>query len=120
MEEWTLSWARLTPIEEASSLNDNIPGVYRLSFRHDDGNYYVFYIGQAEDIKQRLLQHQSSSEANPGIKAYLISKQCFFRYAKITQSHVRDAIERQAYKYYQPRCNETLPQGRDDIKGNLT
>ena len=120
MEEWTLSWTRLTPIEEASSLADGIAGVYRLSFKHEDGNFYVFYVGQAEDIKQRLLQHQSPSESNPGIRAYLNSKQCFFRYAQITQGDIRGAIERQAYKYYQPKCNETLPQGRDDIKGNLT
>lgn len=120
MEEWKLVWIRLTPINEASSLPEGIAGAYRLSYKHEDGNYYVFYVGQAQDIRERLLQHQGPSETNPGIKAYLSSKQCFFRYATIAEGYVRDAIEKQAYKYYQPECNETMPQGRDDVKGNLS
>jgi len=120
MEEWTLTWTRLTPIGEASGLSNGIPGVYRLSYRHEDGNFYVFYVGQAKDIRERLLQHQSSAETNPRIKAYISSKACYFRFAQITQGYVRDAIERQAYKYYQPECNTTIPQGSDDVKGNLT
>ncbi len=120
MEEWTLIWTRLTSIEDASSLNSDIPGVYRLSYRHEDGNFYVFYVGQSEDIRERLLQHQDPAETNPGIKAYISSKKCYFRYARITQAHVRNGIERQVYKYYHPECNTAIPPGEDDIKGNLT
>lgn len=119
MEEWTLNWTRLTPIEDASSMPNNLSGVYRLSYKHEDGNYYVFYVGQAEDIKTRLSQHKGSSETNPRLKAYLDTKKCFFKYAQITNKDVRNAIEKQAYKYYQPEANASMPQGRDDIKGNL-
>ncbi len=120
MEKWTLKWTGLTPIEEISSLDDGITGVYRLSYKHDEDNYYVFYVGQSEDIKHRLLEHKSSDETNVCIKNYISTKQCFFRYATITRAHVRNAIEKQAFKYYQPTCNENEPTGRDDVAGNLS
>ena len=120
MENWTLTWTKLTSIKDTSNLSHGIPGVYRLSYLDENGSYYVFYVGQATDIKKRLLEHQSDSETNVRIKNYLSSKKCFFRYAKITQDYVRNAVERQTYKYYQPSCNDKEPEGRDDIQGNLT
>ena len=120
MENWTLTWTKLTSIDNASSIRQDVPGVYRLSYLDEDGSYYVFYVGQTIDIKKRLLEHQEDSETNVCIKNYLGSKKCFFRYAQITQDYVRNAIERQIYKYYQPTCNDKEPEGRDDIQGSLT
>lgn len=122
MENWTLTWTKLTGLKETfvKALADNLPGVYRLSYEAEDGNYYVFYIGKAEDIKKRLLEHLSSGEKNVCIRNYLSTKNCFFRYAKITKSYIRDAAERQMYKQYEPSCNENEPEGRDDVKVNLT
>lgn len=122
MENWTLTWTKLTPLSEtfAKELADNLAGVYRFSYKADDGNYYIFYVGQAEDIKKRLLEHISLTEKNICIKNYLATKGCFFRYAKITQDYIRDVTEKQLYKQYQPTCNEKEPEGRDDVKVNLT
>jgi len=36
------------------------------------------------------------------------------------KSYIRDAAERQMYKQYEPSCNEKEPDGRDDVKVNLT
>lgn len=121
METWTLTWSTLTPISEEAvrALPDNIPGVYRLSYLREDGKYYVFYVGQARDIKKRLLEHLSPEEQNVSIKNYL-AKGSAFRYTQITQEDIRSAIEKQAYRYYQPSCNQVEPAGREDIKGNLT
>ena len=122
MENWTLTWTKLTSLDNPSidTLPDSLPGVYRLSYKAEDDNYYVFYIGKAEDIKIRLLQHLSSSETNVCIKNYIGTKDCFFRYAKITKSYIRDAAEKQMYKQYEPTCNDKEPEGRDDVKVNLT
>lgn len=122
MENWILTWTKLTSLDEKSveTLPNDLAGVYRLSYKADDGSYYVFYVGKAENIKVRLLQHLSSSEDNVCIKNYLDTKNCFFRYAKITKSYIRDAIERQMYKHFEPVCNDKEPQGRDDVKANLT
>ena len=119
MENWKLEWTKLTSVDEVSGLKDSISGVYRLSYLHDNGNYYVFYVGQSEDIKSRLLKHMGNDELNARLKVFLKSQKCFFRYAKITQEYVRSAVERQAYKYYQPECNQVEPSGKDDVKGNL-
>lgn len=122
MENWKLIWTKLTAASEtaARAIGDNLAGVYRLSYLADDGSYYIFYVGQSEDIKKRLLEHLSSNEKNVCIKNYLTTKKCFFRYAKITKAYIRDAAERQMYKQYEPSCNEKEPDGRDDVKVNLT
>ena len=122
MENWTLTWTKLTELSDSSAkeLADNLPGVYRFSYKAEDGNYYVFYVGKAEDVKKRLLEHLSSSEQNVCVKNYLATKECFFRYAKITKSYIKDAAERKMYKQYEPSCNEKEPEGRDDVEVNLT
>ncbi len=122
MENWVLTWTKLTELSNSfvKKLADNLPGIYRFSYKADDGNYYVFYVGKAEDIKKRLTKHLSPSEQNICIKNYLATKKCFFRYAKITKDYIRDAAERQMYKRYEPNCNDKEPDGRDDVKVNLT
>ena len=122
MESWTLTWTRLAPLNEAAvtALEDNMPGVYRFSYKADDGNTYVFYVGKAEDIKRRLLEHLSSSEPNVCIRNYLGTKTCFFRYAKVTKDYIRAAAEKQLFKHFAPSCNEKEPEGRDDVTVNLT
>jgi len=122
MENWTLTWTKLAELSDNSAKNiaDNLQGVYRFSYKATDGNYYVFYIGKADDIKKRLLEHLSPSEQNVCIKNYLATKECFFRYAKITKDYIREAAEKQMYKQYEPSCNDKEPDGRDDVKTNLT
>lgn len=121
MENWILTWTKLSLLKKEiiNRLPDNLPGVYRLSYKANDGDYIVFYIGKAEDIKKRLLVHLSSSEENVCVKNYLSTKECFFKYAKISNSDIRSAAERQIYKHYEPDCNDREPEGRDDIKINL-
>lgn len=122
MENWTLTWTKLVKLDGGlvQALDDDMPGVYRLSYHADDGSYYVFYVGQAEDIKSRLLQHLSSSEENVGIKNFLATKDCYFRYAKVTKPYIREAAERQMYNHYEPACNNVEPSGRDDVRVNLS
>ena len=122
MENWTLTWTKLTVLsnDSVNTLANSLAGVYRFSYLAEDSSYYVFYVGKAEDIKKRLLEHLSSNEKNVCIKNYLASKKCFFRYAKITKAYIRDAAEKQMYKQYEPSCNEIEPDGRDDVKVNLS
>ena len=122
MENWKLIWTKLTPASDIAvkAIGDNLAGVYRLSYLADDDSYYIFYVDQSEDIKKRLLEHLSSNEKNVCIKNYLTTKKCFFRYAKITKAYIRDAAEKQMYKQYEPSCNEKEPDGRDDVRVNLS
>ena len=61
MENWTLTWTKLSYLDQKTikELSDNMAGVYRLSYKAENGDYYVFYVGQAEDIKKRLSEHLS-------------------------------------------------------------
>lgn len=120
MENWELVWTKLTSLDESSidAVPENLQGVYRLSYKNSDGHYYVYYVGQSEDIKARLLQHLSDSD-NVCIRNYVDTEECVFRYAQITQSYVRDAAEKQMYDHYAPSCNNLEPTGRTDVTINL-
>lgn len=120
MENWTLTWTKLIPLNKKSvdSVASGLSGAYRMSYKSNDGNYYVFYVGKAEDIKQRLSEHLSS-ETNDCIKNRFDNYDCFFRYAIVEDERVRAATEKQMFKQYQPLCNEKEPEGPDDIKVNL-
>ncbi len=119
MENWTLSWSKLTAFNSANvnSLDSSIEGVYRLS-RQEGDKIFVFYIGKGK-IKDRLFKHLSESEDNDCLRATIKSYTCFFRYSIITREDIRKAAERKMYKLYQPSCNSIEPEGRDDISVNL-
>lgn len=121
MENWTLTWTKLIPLDKPNidKINTEVSGVYRLSYKADDGNYYVFYVRKADDIKQRLSEHLSPSETNICIKNYIAKFSCYFRYAIVENEKVRTAAEKQMFKQYEPSCNENEPEGPDDIKVNL-
>lgn len=112
MEEWTLTWSRLSLITQAAPLlTPNLAGVYRLSYRSSDGNIYVFYVGQANDLRARINQHLSSNETNLCIRKMLTSYTCYVRYARIDRPSVRDGAELFLYHYFSPSCNLTEPTG---------
>ena len=120
METWELTWTKLTVLDpdSISNIDDGIPGVYRLSYLNEDSHYYVFYVGQSENIKQRLSDYLSGNDDNVCIKNYIDSKKCYFRYAQVSEKEIRNAIERFIYKKYEPTCNNVLPEGKD-IRVNL-
>ena len=122
MESWKLTWTKLVAFNATNvdAIKSALPGVYRISYKADDDNYYVFYVGQAEDIKQRLHEHLLPSETNICIRNRVEKGNCAFRYAEITKDYIRNAAEQQMFKHYQPSCNEKEPSGRDDVTVNLT
>lgn len=112
MEEWTLTWSRLTAITSlASILLPNFPGVYRLSYRSSNGNVYVFYVGQADDLRARINQHTSPNETNLCIRKMLANYTCYIRYARVNDPRVRNGAELFLYRHFSPSCNSTEPIG---------
>ncbi len=84
-------------------------GVYRLVEQHDDGQYYVFYAGQAVDLRSRLLQHMGASEANTCIREKVRASVCAFRVAYLSTQAERDAEEHVVIHEYEPACNKQQP-----------
>lgn len=112
MEQWTLTWSRLTTITPLTTiLIPNFSGVYRLSYRSSDGNIYVFYVGQADDLKARIGQHLSPNETNLCIRKMLTNYTCYIRYARINDFRVRNGAESYLYRHFSPSCNSIEPVG---------
>ena len=79
-------------------------GVYRL-INKDGDKYYVFYVGQSNDLERRLLEHLSPNEIDTCIKRYLLDYDCFFRFKEINSASERDRVEQEQIKKYNPSCN---------------
>ena len=84
MAQLQLNWITLTKLNTINlqNLSENIQGVYRLSYKHKDGNIYVFYVGSSENIKSTLLDFLNRSD-NRCIELHIKGYDCYFRYAKV-------------------------------------
>lgn len=125
MAEERLNWKNLVLLDKTNidNIPENTPGVYRLSYTNDAGkNYYVFYVGQSEDIRQTLLSIIDSGNKDRKICIinHLNLGGCKFRYAEIRDPEIRNAAERQVYKFYQPPCNEPIQSINENIIINVT
>jgi excinuclease UvrABC nuclease subunit len=90
-------------------VKDNVSesaGVYRLIYPGAKGKYYVFYVGQAKDLRARLLQHLGASEENACIKRHLRDHSCLYRVAYVPRQEDRDSEEKGNIDEYDPDCNK--------------
>lgn len=79
-------------------------GVYRLIYERDE-EYYVFYVGQSDNLERRLHEHLSPSEPDECIKRYLGNYSCYFRFIEIASQAERDNIEKREIEEYSPPCS---------------
>ncbi len=86
-----------------------IAGVYRLiNYSRADDKYYVYYVGQADDLNNRLSQHLSGNETNKCCQKYLDNYTCYFRAAAISRQADRDRAEVALYNKFEPTCVERI------------
>lgn len=90
--------------ENVKEKTTNVGSVYRLIYKKDD-KYYVFYVGQTNELKRRLLEHLSESEPDKCIKKYLNNHSCYFRVNKISSEKDRVELEKKEIEEYKPKCN---------------
>lgn len=103
----------MTKFEGPISLNDtglllapSKSGVYLLT---SGARNCVFYVGQANNLKERLRQHISSSENNACIRRNLTTENCNYFYILFESQSDRDKAEREYYYQYKPECNIQRP-----------
>ncbi len=109
-----LNWASYRPYTW-SNVQSHAPtsgGVYKLAYPDGKGQLNVFYVGQADDLDQRLKQHLADSETNQCIRGKLARHSCQFAYASVASQTDRDGAERSLYDHYRPSCNVATPPGR--------
>lgn len=106
-----LVWTDRTILEkqEIDKL-ENKPGIYRLIyFSPTRNNYYVYYVGQANDLKKRMYEHLLGNELNECCVKYLRSYTCYFRLARIDKQSERDGAEVFMFEHFKPECVEKVP-----------
>lgn len=85
-------------------------GIYLLYVNYKSGKWECFYVGKAEDLHSRLLDHLSGSESNKCIKEN-VKYLCGFYYALVSREEDRKGIEKYLYNYFKPECNQNDPGG---------
>ena len=106
-----VKWTKLIPLDQ-SGVNriKEVPGVYRIShYDSNDQKYRIHYVGQAENLKERLWQHLSGNEVNSCCSRFLKSYKCYFRACVVSTQSNRDSVEVALYEKYKPECVERIP-----------
>lgn len=86
-------------------------GIYLLWVKLKNNKWRCYYVGKAENLERRLLEHLSYNENNKCIKNNIQNHTSGYEYAKISKQSDRDGIEKFLYDYYKPECNEIDPGG---------
>lgn len=106
-----IKWTELIELtDKGVSRIREIAGVYRLSY-YDRATqkYYVYYIGQAENLNTRLSEHLEGNEENECCEKHLQRYSCYFRVAAVARQADRDSIEVALYNHFNPSCTEKIP-----------
>ena len=85
-------------------------GVYTLWVNFKSGNWKCYYVGKADNLEQRLLDHHGDSEPNECIKANNGYKRGF-SWIPITTQEERSGAEKYLYDKLHPECNQKDPGG---------
>jgi len=111
----TLKWSDLLNFTEDDVIKNVLEkgGVYRLSHLNQEKEYIVFYVGKADNLKKRLLEHLSTKELNPCIKDKVTKGNNKYRFAYISNEEDRKNAEYTLYhEYNKPECNQNEPEGK--------
>ena len=88
------------------TVKKNVPeesGIYILLVSYENTTWRRLYVGQADNLKIRLLQHLSDSEKNNEIKTCVFKFRCIAIFATVRNQADRDSIEKFLYDEYKRR-----------------
>jgi excinuclease UvrABC nuclease subunit len=108
-----LKWSKYVTCSK-EKIDSRVPsrsGVYKLAQSSGAGKMKVFFVGQAEDLGQRVSNHLDASEPNASIKRTMAKSKCKVAFATLASPKQRDGVERALYDYYAPACNSKAPAG---------
>jgi len=108
-----LKWSKYVTCSK-EKIDSRVParsGVYKLARSSGAGRMKVFFVGQAEDLGERVAVHLGAGEPNAAIKKTMAAGTCKVAFATLASSKQRDGVERALYDYYGPVCNTKAPTG---------
>jgi excinuclease UvrABC nuclease subunit len=109
-----ITWSGFHSLND-NNVKQNVPsqaGVYLLWVQLKNEKWRCHYVGQAENLQERLLAHCSQDEQNDCINNNVQNYTSGYEFAKVSKQVDRDAIEKYLYDYYKPQCNKQDPGGR--------
>jgi len=115
-----VTWATFQKLN-VGNIVKNVPesaGVYLLWVQLKDEKWKCYYVGKAENLQARLLEHCSANEENDCIKNNVQNHISGYEFAKISKQSDRDGIEKFLYDQYKTECNKQDP-GGEPISVNL-
>jgi excinuclease UvrABC nuclease subunit len=108
-----ITWSTFHTLSE-DNVRENVPevaGVYLLWVKLKNGKWRCFYVGKAENIQERILDHCDPAEPNECIMENVQKYICGYEYAKVAKQSDRDGVEKFLYDHYKPECNKQDPGG---------
>lgn len=89
------------------------PGVFKLHARRPDGEWDVFFVGEATNLYNTLLMYQgtviegdaAAAGLNQCAQQKVETEEVHYSYAVITSEKERKGSFRSIYNYYKPECN---------------
>ena len=112
MVKITLKWSEFVGYDAYNS--NKIPeekGVYEYFVKLNNGGSRIVYVGQADDLRKRSVDHMLDSEPNESLKKKLKEKWWYFRYALLPLEADRQDAEQALYDKHKPECNQVRPNG---------
>ena len=107
MDNNKIKWSGNIKYDESySSTIPTFGGVY-LILRNDGKVGYLtnVYVGKAENLNSRYLDHLSANEGNSCIKNNLDNYECYFRYTILTREEDRQNLENRLLSVGKYQCN---------------
>ena len=107
-----LKWSAFIGYEKWDS--EKVPeskGIYEYFVRLKKGGRRIIYVGEADDLRDRSVQHLAKSEKNKCLKGNLDKFSWDFRYALVSLKADRQDAELALYNKHKPECNTIQPSG---------
>ena len=107
-----LKWSAFIGYEKWDS--EKVPeskGVYKYFVRLEKGGRKIIYVGEADNLRERAVQHLAKSEKNKCLKEKLDKIKWDFRYALLSLKADRQDAEQALYDKHKPKCNTIRPSG---------
>ena len=108
-------WATFQEELNEGNVRKNVPevaGVYLLWVKLKNEKWKCYYVGKAENLQARLLEHCNVNEQNDCIKNNVQNHISGYEFANVSKQSDRDGIEKFLYDHYEkPECNKQDPGG---------
>ncbi len=90
------------------------PGVFKLHARQPNGEWEIFYVGQARNLYNTLLAYlgtiaEGDAEAagiSSSAKGRITESEIAYSYAQVSDAKDRNGCVRSLYEYYRPTSND--------------